>query len=169
MSSFIILSVSLFHILLTVRLTFCIGTEIPYFFCELAQVLKVDCSDNLINNVSFYVTTALLCVFPLTGILFSHLQIVSSLIRMSSAGEKNIKHFTFSLRVSPLGSLLVNMERAWGTTSVLLPGVLPRFCCNPFFPEKLNRLSDVYQGHVHAETLRLQLDVADYYYHLCYL
>ncbi|KAF5911576.1 hypothetical protein HPG69_008173 [Diceros bicornis minor] len=37
MSWFIILSDSLFHILLKMQLTFCIGTEIPHFFCELDQ------------------------------------------------------------------------------------------------------------------------------------
>ncbi|XP_058381990.1 olfactory receptor 7D4-like [Diceros bicornis minor] len=84
----IILSVSLFHILLMVRLTFCIGTEIPHFFCELAQVLKAACSDTLINNISLFVATALLFVFPLTRILFSYSQILSSLMRMASSEGK---------------------------------------------------------------------------------
>ncbi|XP_004434241.1 PREDICTED: olfactory receptor 7D4-like [Ceratotherium simum simum] len=87
-SWFIIFWVSLLHILLLWQLTFCVGTEIPHFFCELAQVLKVACSDTLINNILLYVATALLGVFPLTGILFSYSQIVSSLMRMSSAGGK---------------------------------------------------------------------------------
>ncbi|XP_046493427.1 olfactory receptor 7D4-like [Equus quagga] len=84
----VIFSVSLFHILLMVQLTFCIGTEIPHFFCELAQVLKVACSDTLINNISLYVATALLLVFPLTGILFSYSQIVSSLMRVGTSESK---------------------------------------------------------------------------------
>ncbi|XP_070482780.1 olfactory receptor 7D4-like [Equus przewalskii] len=84
----VIFSVSLFLILLMVQLTFCIGTEIPHFFCELAQVLKVACSDTLINNISLYVATALLLVFPLTGILFSYSQIVSSLMRVGTSESK---------------------------------------------------------------------------------
>ncbi|XP_004442656.1 PREDICTED: olfactory receptor 7D4-like [Ceratotherium simum simum] len=88
MSWFISFWVSLLHILLLRHLTFCIGTEIPHFFCELAQILKVACSDTLINNIAMYVATALLGVFPLTGILFSYSQIVSSLLRMSSSGGK---------------------------------------------------------------------------------
>ncbi|XP_008537263.1 olfactory receptor 7D4-like [Equus asinus] len=88
MSWFIILSVSLIDILLMMQLTFCIGTEIPNFFCELVQVLRVACSDTLINNIFLYVATALLGVFPLTGIIFSYSQIVFSLMRMSSAGGK---------------------------------------------------------------------------------
>ncbi|XP_006877616.1 PREDICTED: olfactory receptor 7D4-like [Chrysochloris asiatica] len=88
MSWIIIFSVSLFHILLMMRLKFCIGTKIPHFFCELAQMIKVACSDALLNNIFLYMATALLAVFPVTGIFFSYSQIVSSLMRMSSAGGK---------------------------------------------------------------------------------
>ncbi|KAM4855457.1 olfactory receptor 7D4-like [Urocitellus parryii] len=80
--------VSLIQILLVKRLTFSMGTEIPHFFCELAQLLKVAGSDALINNIFTYVAGALLGVFPMTGILFSYSQIVSSLMRMSSMESK---------------------------------------------------------------------------------
>ncbi|XP_004378433.1 olfactory receptor 7D4-like [Trichechus manatus latirostris] len=88
MSWVIIFWVSLLHILLIMRLNFCIGTEIPNFFCELAQIIRLACSDTLINNIFLYVATALLGVFPLSGILFSYSQIVSSLMRMSSTRSK---------------------------------------------------------------------------------
>ncbi|KAM8765905.1 LOW QUALITY PROTEIN: olfactory receptor 7D4-like [Rhynchonycteris naso] len=84
---FIIFWASLLHILLMRRLTFCAGTKIPHFFCELAQLLKAACSDTLINNIVLYVATALLGVFPLAGILLSYSQI-PSLMRLSSAGGK---------------------------------------------------------------------------------
>lgn len=84
----IIFWVPLIHILLLRRLNFCTGTEIPHFFCELAQTLKVACSDILINNIFLFVATALLGVFPLIGILFSYSRIVSSLMRISSAAGK---------------------------------------------------------------------------------
>nr|XP_036875124.1 olfactory receptor 7D4-like [Manis javanica] len=84
---FTIFWVSLTHILLMVQLTFCAGTEIPHF-CELTQVLKVACSDTSVNNIFLYVSTVVLGVVPLTGILFSYSQIVCTLIRMSSAGGK---------------------------------------------------------------------------------
>ncbi|XP_016078747.1 PREDICTED: olfactory receptor 7D4-like [Miniopterus natalensis] len=85
MSWFIIFWVALVHILLMRRLTFCINSEIPHFFCDLAEIFKVACSDTLINDIFMYVTTSLLGVFPLTGILFSYCKIVSSLMKMSSA------------------------------------------------------------------------------------
>ncbi|XP_049731286.1 olfactory receptor 7D4-like [Elephas maximus indicus] len=80
--------VSLLHIVLITRLNFCIDTEIPHFFCELTQIIKVACSDTHINYVFLYVLTVLLGVFPLSGILFSYSQVVSTLMGMSSAGGK---------------------------------------------------------------------------------
>ncbi|XP_004442658.1 PREDICTED: olfactory receptor 7D4-like [Ceratotherium simum simum] len=106
---FIIFWVSLLHILLLRWLTFCIGTEIPHFFCELAQVLKLACSDTLINNIVLYVATALLGAFPLVGILFSYSHIVSSLMRMSSA-EGKYKAF------STCGSHLSAVSLYYGTS-----------------------------------------------------
>ncbi|XP_025772389.1 olfactory receptor 7D4-like [Puma concolor] len=84
----IIFWVSLINVLLVRRLTFCTGTEIPHFFCEMVQILQVACSDTRINNIFLYVSTAILGVFPLTGIFFSYSLIVSSLMRMSSAAGK---------------------------------------------------------------------------------
>nr|XP_014686276.2 olfactory receptor 7D4-like [Equus asinus] len=104
----IIFCISLLHILLMVRLTFRIGTEIPHFFCELAQVLKLACSDTFINDISLYVAMALLCVFPLTGILFSYSQIVSSLMKMAST-EGRYKAF------STCGSHLSVVSLFYGT------------------------------------------------------
>ncbi|XP_049732715.1 olfactory receptor 7D4-like [Elephas maximus indicus] len=88
MSWVIIFWLALFHILLMLRLNFCIGTEIPHFFCELAQIIKLACSDTFIDNIFLYVSTAMLGAFPFTGILLSYSQIVSSLMRMSSSGDK---------------------------------------------------------------------------------
>ncbi|XP_004633083.1 olfactory receptor 7D4-like [Octodon degus] len=88
MSWLIIAWISLIQILLMKPLTFRLGTKIPHFFCELAQVLKVASSDTLINNVILLVATALFCVFPMTGILFSYSQVISSLIRMSSSTSR---------------------------------------------------------------------------------
>uniref|UniRef100_A0A8C9AKM7 Olfactory receptor n=1 Tax=Prolemur simus TaxID=1328070 RepID=A0A8C9AKM7_PROSS len=89
MSWFIMSLVVLVHVLLIRRLTFPRATEIPHFFCELAQILKVAPSDNFINNIYLYMSTVLLGVFPVTGILYSYSKIVSSLMRMSSTSGKN--------------------------------------------------------------------------------
>ncbi|XP_023422001.1 olfactory receptor 7D4-like [Cavia porcellus] len=90
MSLFVMLLVSLIHILLMKQLTFSKDTEIPHFFCELAQVLKVARSDAItdVNVILLYVSTALLGVCPITGILFSYSQIIASLMKMPSKESK---------------------------------------------------------------------------------
>nr|XP_012617207.1 olfactory receptor 7D4-like [Microcebus murinus] len=89
MSWFIMSLVALVHVLLIMRLNFSLETEIPHFFCDLAEVLKVASSDTLINNICLYVLTVLMGVFPVTGILYSYSKIVSSLMRVSSTAGKN--------------------------------------------------------------------------------
>ncbi|XP_012584913.1 PREDICTED: olfactory receptor 7D4-like [Condylura cristata] len=105
---FTILWVSLVHILLIMQMKFPIGTEIPHFFCELAQILKVACSDTFINNICLYVFTALLVVVPAAGILCSYSQIAASLVKMSSSTSK---HRAFST----CGSHLCVVSLFYGT------------------------------------------------------
>ncbi|KAJ8791031.1 hypothetical protein J1605_020911 [Eschrichtius robustus] len=57
---------------LVLRVSFCKETEIPHFFSELAQILKLTCSDALVSDILLYFVTGLLGVIPLTGILFSY-------------------------------------------------------------------------------------------------
>ncbi|VTJ82434.1 Hypothetical predicted protein [Marmota monax] len=42
---------ALLQSLMLLRLSFCRNLEIPHFFCEIGQVIKLACSDNLINNI----------------------------------------------------------------------------------------------------------------------
>ncbi|KAM6219180.1 olfactory receptor 7C1-like [Rhynchocyon petersi] len=79
---------SLVHGLMVLRLSFCTELEIPHFFCELNQVIQLACSDTFLNYLVLYFATVLLGVMSLTGILFSYTKIVSSILRMSSAGSK---------------------------------------------------------------------------------
>ncbi|XP_049731203.1 olfactory receptor 7G2-like [Elephas maximus indicus] len=76
---------ALLHSLMLLRLSFCTDLEIPYF-CEVLQITKVACSDNLINKIITYFTATILGGIPLSGIIFSYTQIVSSILRMTSAG-----------------------------------------------------------------------------------
>ncbi|XP_072457249.1 olfactory receptor 7C1-like [Notamacropus eugenii] len=76
------------HILLVMRLLFCSEREIPDFYCDLTSVLKLSCTDTLINNIFVCLTTGLLGVFPFTGILFSYTQIFSSILRVPSTEGK---------------------------------------------------------------------------------
>ncbi|CAD7685654.1 unnamed protein product [Nyctereutes procyonoides] len=85
---FIIIVDALMHSLMVLQLSFCTELEIPLFFCEVVQVIKIACSDTLINNILIYFATSVFGGIPLCGIIFSYTQIVSSVLRMPSAGTK---------------------------------------------------------------------------------
>ncbi|XP_001493976.6 olfactory receptor 7G3 [Equus caballus] len=88
LSLFISIMNALLHTLMVFHLSFCTDLKIPHFFCELAEILKLACSDTLINNILVYLVTSLLGVGPLSGIIFSYTRIVSSILRIPSTGGK---------------------------------------------------------------------------------
>ncbi|MBZ3879359.1 Olfactory receptor 7G1 [Sciurus carolinensis] len=79
---------SLLHMLLLLQLSFCTDLEIPHFFCELAQVIKLACSEIVINNILIYISVDIFGGVPLSGIIFSYSHIVSSVLRMPSSQGK---------------------------------------------------------------------------------
>ncbi|XP_055975696.1 olfactory receptor 7D4-like [Sorex fumeus] len=145
----VIILVALWHILLVARLTFCMDTEIPHFFCELAQLLKVACSDILINNVCLYLSTVLLIIVPLGGILYSYSKIVSSLVRMSSGKGKSKAFSTCGSHLSVvslfygtglgvyLSSASTHVSEKSSVASVMYTVVTPML--NPFIYSLRNR------------------------------
>ncbi|XP_057345501.1 olfactory receptor 7G3-like [Manis pentadactyla] len=99
---------ALLHTLMVLRLSFCTDPEIPQFFCELAHVLKLACSDILINNILVYILTSLGGVVPLSGIIFSYTRIVFSILKIQSGGGK---YKAFSI----CGSHLLVVSLFYGT------------------------------------------------------
>ncbi|XP_004434394.1 PREDICTED: olfactory receptor 7G2-like [Ceratotherium simum simum] len=79
---------ALLHSLMALQLSFCTDLEIPHFFCELAQVIKLACSDSFINTFLANFMASVLSGISLSGIIFSYIQIVSSLLRMPTVGRK---------------------------------------------------------------------------------
>ncbi|KAM9102344.1 olfactory receptor 7C1-like [Sarcophilus harrisii] len=79
---------SLLHNLMVTRLSFCTDFEIHHFFCDLAEVLKLSCSDTLVNFILIYILAGFLFILPFTGILFSYIQICSSILKIPSAQGK---------------------------------------------------------------------------------
>ncbi|MBZ3873470.1 Olfactory receptor 7G1 [Sciurus carolinensis] len=78
----------LLHTLMVLQLSFCTDLEIPDFFCELSQVIKLACSDTFINNILVYLASIIFFGVPLSGIILSYSQIVSSLLRIPSVGGR---------------------------------------------------------------------------------
>ncbi|XP_028619702.1 olfactory receptor 7G2-like [Grammomys surdaster] len=90
---------ALLHSLMILRLSFCTDLEIPHFFCELAQIIKLACSDTFIHNLLIFVAVFVFGGGPICGIVFSYIYIVSSVLRMPSSGGK---HKAFSTCASHL-------------------------------------------------------------------
>ncbi|XP_015096372.1 olfactory receptor 7G2-like [Vicugna pacos] len=135
--------------LMVLRLSFCKDLEIPHFFCELAQVIKLACSDTLINNILLYFVGSLFGVVPFSGIIFSYAQIVSSVLRMPSAGAKLKAFSTCGSHLSMvslfygtglgvyISSLAAGSSRKTAVASVMY-GVVPQMM-NPFIYSLRNR------------------------------
>uniref|UniRef100_A0A8B9W8G6 G-protein coupled receptors family 1 profile domain-containing protein n=1 Tax=Bos mutus grunniens TaxID=30521 RepID=A0A8B9W8G6_BOSMU len=79
---------SLLHYLVMSQLTFCPEVEIPHFFCDLSQLLNLACSDTSTNNILIYFIGTIFGGIPLSGILYSYTQIMSSILRISSLGGR---------------------------------------------------------------------------------
>ncbi|XP_020931552.1 olfactory receptor 1J4-like [Sus scrofa] len=75
---------ALTHTLLLAQLSFCADNIIPHFFCDLAILLKVACSDTTLNEMVTFTAGAMILIFPLSGILVSYGLIGVSILRVPS-------------------------------------------------------------------------------------
>ncbi|MBZ3874172.1 Olfactory receptor 7G1 [Sciurus carolinensis] len=85
--------VCLLHSVLVLQLSLCRATEIPHFFCELTQFIKLTCSDTLFVNILVYISSCMFGGVSISGVIFSYVHIVSSVLRMPSSEGM---HKTFS-------------------------------------------------------------------------
>ncbi|KFO35175.1 Olfactory receptor 7G1 [Fukomys damarensis] len=65
----------LLHSLAALPLSFCTNVEIPHYFCELAQIIKLACSDTFINAMLIYSAANTVFGLPLIGIIFSYVKL----------------------------------------------------------------------------------------------
>ncbi|XP_039107533.1 olfactory receptor 7G1-like [Hyaena hyaena] len=140
---------ALMHSLMVLHLTFCTDLEIPLFFCEVVQVIKLACSDTLINNILIYFAASVFAGIPVCGIIFSYTQIVSSVLRMPSVGGKYKAFSTCGSHLSVvslfygtglgvyISSAFTNSSRNTAVVSVMYI-VVPQMM-NPFIYSLRNR------------------------------
>ncbi|XP_047394041.1 olfactory receptor 7G2-like [Sciurus carolinensis] len=140
---------ALLHTLMVLRLSFCTDLEIPHFFCELAQIIKLACSDTLINNVLVYLVAGLFAGVPLFGIIFSYIHIVSSVLRMPSSEGKHKAFSTCGSHLSVvslfygtgfgvyISSVVTDSSRKTAVASVMYSVVTQML--NPFIYSLRNR------------------------------
>ncbi|KAM8765913.1 olfactory receptor 7G3-like [Rhynchonycteris naso] len=93
LSFFISVLDALLHNLMALWLSFSMDLKIFHFFCELAHILRLACSNIFVNNIFMYLVTSLLGVVPLSGIIFSYTQIMSSTLKIPPA-DGNYKAFS---------------------------------------------------------------------------
>ncbi|XP_057576586.1 olfactory receptor 1J4-like [Hippopotamus amphibius kiboko] len=75
---------ALSHTLLLARLSFCADNIIPHFFCDLAALLKLSCSDTSLNERGILTAGSAVLILPLSGILVSYGRIGLSILRVPS-------------------------------------------------------------------------------------
>ncbi|XP_058146285.2 olfactory receptor 7A10-like [Dasypus novemcinctus] len=140
---------SLLHDLMVLRLSFCTELEMPHFFCDFNQVVRHACSDTFLNDLVMNFATGLLGFVPLTGIFFSYYKIISSILRISTAGGKYKAFSTCGSHLSVvtlfygtslglyLSSAATQNSRANAVTSVMYTVVTPML--NPFIYSLRNK------------------------------
>ena len=71
------------HTLLTASLSFCGNQEVANFYCDIASLLKLSCSDTHFNVKMMYLGAAVFSV-PLLCIIISYVQVFSTVLRVPS-------------------------------------------------------------------------------------
>uniref|UniRef100_A0A8D1QMR1 Olfactory receptor n=2 Tax=Sus scrofa TaxID=9823 RepID=A0A8D1QMR1_PIG len=74
---------ALLHTLLLARLSFCADT-IPHFFCDLAALLRLSCSDTYLNQLVIFTAGLTAIMLPFVCILISYGHIGANVLRVPS-------------------------------------------------------------------------------------
>ncbi|KAF0878874.1 OR1J4 protein, partial [Crocuta crocuta] len=75
---------ALSHTLLLARLSFCADNAIPHFFCDLAVLLKLSCSDTSLNELVIFTAGVAVITLPLICILISYGHIGATILKVPS-------------------------------------------------------------------------------------
>ncbi|ELW64635.1 olfactory receptor 1J4 [Tupaia chinensis] len=75
---------ALSHTLLLAQLSFCADNIIPHFFCDLAALLKLSCSDTSINELVIFTVGVAVITLPLMCILISYGCIGATILKVPS-------------------------------------------------------------------------------------
>ncbi|ELR45474.1 Olfactory receptor-like protein OLF4, partial [Bos mutus] len=140
---------SLIQSLMVLQLSFCTDLEIPHFFCEINQMVRLACSDTFLNDMLFYFAAGMFGFLTLTGILYSYSKIVSSIRGISSAQGKYKAFSTCASHLSMvclfyctslgvyLSSAATQSSHSSATASVMYTVITPML--NPFIYSLRNK------------------------------
>ncbi|XP_008047802.1 olfactory receptor 1N2-like [Carlito syrichta] len=79
---------ALLHTLLMARLSFCAGNTIHHFFCDVAPLLQLSCSDTSTNRIALFTVGSIILTGPLSLILLSYVRIISTTLRVPSVSGR---------------------------------------------------------------------------------
>ncbi|XP_075409378.1 olfactory receptor 7C1-like [Tenrec ecaudatus] len=140
---------TLAHGLLVLQLSFCTELELSHFFCDLKQIVQLACSNTFLIDLVTYFATGLLGVVPLFGIFLSYMKIVSSILKITTAGGKYKAFSTCGSHLSVVflfygtalgvyfSSDFIENSRATAIASVMYTVVTPML--NPFIYSLRNK------------------------------
>ncbi|XP_025744395.1 olfactory receptor 1J1-like [Callorhinus ursinus] len=75
---------ALLHTLLLARLSFCADHTIPHFFCDLAALLKLSCSDTSLNQLVIFTAGLTAIMLPFLCIVVSYGHIGTTILQVPS-------------------------------------------------------------------------------------
>ncbi|XP_075045764.1 olfactory receptor 5V1-like [Mixophyes fleayi] len=82
---------SVFHTLMTLKLTFCGARQINHFFCDVLPMLQAACSEIDISQVLLHTITVFLGVSPFLLVINSYIHIISTILKIrSSSGRQKV-------------------------------------------------------------------------------
>ncbi|XP_065801405.1 olfactory receptor 5W2-like [Muntiacus reevesi] len=95
---------TLIHLTLAFRLCFCGSNEINHFFCDVAPLLLLSCSDTQVNELVIFTAFGFIELSTISGVLVSYCYIILSVLQIHSA-KGGIK--AFSTCISHLTSVAI--------------------------------------------------------------
>ncbi|XP_066485619.1 olfactory receptor 2F1-like [Tiliqua scincoides] len=90
---------ALVQTLFTMHLHFCIFNIINHFACEVLAVIKVSCSDTLVNEILLVVAGVIVLLIPCIVVMLSYVYIINAILHI---GSSQGRHKTFSTCTSHL-------------------------------------------------------------------
>ncbi|XP_031200162.1 olfactory receptor 7E24-like [Mastomys coucha] len=137
------------HCLMVSQLKFCTNMEIPHFFCDVPELLKLACSDTSISNLLRFLLSIIFGFLPASGIFYSYYKILSSIVRIPSLLGKYKAFSTCGSHLSVvclfygtglvayLSSTISSSTRGSMVASVMYTMIVPMM--NPFIYSLRNR------------------------------
>ncbi|KAG9463593.1 hypothetical protein GDO78_021448 [Eleutherodactylus coqui] len=71
--------------ILTFQLPYCKRVNVNHYFCEVPAFIRISCGDTFLNELSIYITGAIIAMGCFYLIIISYVHIISNILRISSS------------------------------------------------------------------------------------